>query len=79
MPEQDTWYQVRRKNIVAGDYNLKIACEGYQLIYIYDPAKKDNGVVSMLDQLKQEGIKCSDFNTQQSSLEEIFVSLVGEK
>lgn len=59
-------------------FNLKLANDGYQIIYTYDPAMQDNGVVSLLDQLRGLGIKCKDFNTRQSSLEEIFIELVGQ-
>ena len=61
------------------DFNLRLSASGDQIIYIYDPAKEDNGVFTLLDRLKERGVKCKDFNTQQSSLEEIFVKLVGGK
>ncbi len=58
------------------EFGLRVAPDGLQLIFTYDPAKQDNGVVSLLDGLKEHGIKCKDFNTRQSSLEDIFVQLV---
>lgn len=58
------------------DFNLKLSEDGYQIIYTYDPAKEENGVVTLLDLLRENGIKCKDFNTRQSSLEDIFVELV---
>lgn len=60
-----------------GGYNLKLSEDGTQIIYTYDPALENNGVVSLLDMLTQHGIKAKDFNTRQSSLEEIFIQLVG--
>ena len=60
------------------EFNLHLAAEGEQLIFTYDPAKEDNGVISLLERLKEHSIKCKDFNTRQSTLEEIFVQLIGE-
>lgn len=60
------------------EFNLRLGQEGWQLIYTYDPARQDNGVVSLLDKLRKQDIKCKDFNTKQSSLEEIFIQLVEE-
>lgn len=57
-------------------FNLQRSDDGLQLIYVYDPAREDNGVVSLLDLLRENAIKCKDFNTRQSSLEDIFVKLV---
>lgn len=57
-------------------FHLKLIDNGMRLIFTYDPAKEDNGVASLLDSLKKNGIKCKDFNTYQTSLEEIFVQLV---
>lgn len=61
------------------DFNLKLSEGGDHIIYTYDPALQDNGVVTLLDTLKGLGIKCKDFNTRQSSLEEIFIELVGQE
>lgn len=58
------------------EFNLQRSDDGLQLIYVYDPAREDNGVVSLLDLLRENTIKCKDFNTRQSSLEDIFVKLV---
>jgi ABC-2 type transport system ATP-binding protein len=58
--------------------DITIVADGMQLIFTYDPLKEDNGVVSLLEKLKDHGVKCKDFNTRQSSLEDIFVELVGE-
>ncbi|HPF46963.1 MAG: ABC transporter ATP-binding protein [Alphaproteobacteria bacterium] len=60
-------------------FDLHLKQDGHQIIFTYDPAKQDNGVVRLLDQLKAHSVKCKDFNTRQSTLEEIFVQLIGEK
>lgn len=57
-------------------FDLKIVKSGHYLVYSYDPAKENNGVVRLLENLKQHHIRYKDFNTQQSSLEDIFVQLV---
>ncbi|TGK19407.1 ABC transporter ATP-binding protein [Leptospira fluminis] len=59
-------------------YELEIGEEGKQLIYTYDSHGKQNGITSLLDDLKLTGIGFRDLNTSQSSLEEIFVRLVKE-
>lgn len=60
------------------EYNLILSEKGDTLTFTYDPSKKDNGVADLLDHLKENKIKCKDLSTKQSSLEEIFVNLVGE-
>lgn len=60
-------------------FNLRLSEDGYKIIYAYDPAKEDNGVFTLMDQLREHSIRSKDFNTQQSSLEDIFVKLVGAK
>lgn len=57
-------------------YNLKLNSSGSQLIYSYDSSKEDNGISDLLDHMSRIGIKYRDLNTKQSSLEDIFVSLV---
>ncbi len=60
------------------EYNLALSEKGDHLTFTYDPAKKENGVAELLDRLKENGIKCKDLHTKQSSLEDIFVNLIGE-
>jgi ABC-2 type transport system ATP-binding protein len=57
-------------------YDLSIGEEGMQLIYTYDTRKERTGITSLLGELNQAGIKFKDLNTEQSSLEDIFVNLV---
>lgn len=58
---------------------LRLEDDGWRLVYTYEPAKKENGVATLLDNLREAGIRCRDFNTRESSLEDIFVSLVEGK
>lgn len=60
------------------EYNLLLSENGERLTFTYDPSKKNNGVAELLDHLKENGIKCKDIDTRQSSLEDIFVTLVGQ-
>jgi ABC-2 type transport system ATP-binding protein len=57
-------------------YNLELAADGSQLIYTYDTKSERTGITSLLSDLREAGIRFSDLDTTQSSLEDIFVSLV---
>lgn len=57
-------------------YNLELAADGHQLIYSYDTKSERTGITSLLGDLRKSGIRFSDLDTTQSSLEDIFVSLV---
>jgi ABC-2 type transport system ATP-binding protein len=59
-------------------FDLQLANDGTELILTYDPARAKNGVVDLMDGLKANAIRCTDVDTRQSSLEEIFVKLIGE-
>jgi len=50
--------------------------EGTELTYVYDPRGAPDAVAALLDDLRDAGIRLNDVQTQQSSLEDIFVSLV---
>jgi ABC-2 type transport system ATP-binding protein len=58
-------------------FNLHLADNGNQLVFTYDPAKGDSGVAELLDRFREGAIWYKDLDTRQSSLEEIFVQLVG--
>lgn len=60
------------------DHNLILSENGERLTLTYDPSKDNNGVAELLDHLKENGIKCKDIDTRQSSLEDIFVTLIGQ-
>jgi ABC-2 type transport system ATP-binding protein len=57
-------------------YNLELADCGRELIYTYDTRSEHTGITSLLSELRAAGVKFSDLDTTQSSLEDIFVSLV---
>ena len=61
------------------NYKLKIVNEGLSIDYQYDTQSKQTGITSLLQDMKEAGLKLKDLNTEQSSLEKIFVELVKEK
>ena len=62
--------------ILLKNFNLKLNDKGNKIIYIYDTKKENTGITSLLQTLGNEDIKIKDINTEQSSLENIFVNLV---
>jgi ABC-2 type transport system ATP-binding protein len=64
-------------NGLAG-YGLELAEDGTELVYTYDTQTERTGIAALLADLGEAGIKFSDLQTRQSSLEEIFVDLVKE-
>jgi len=60
------------------NWNLNINSEGRELEYSFDTNEEETGIPQLLNRLGQLGIVYKDLHTRQSSLEEIFVSLVTE-
>ncbi|EJL32552.1 ABC-type multidrug transport system, ATPase component [Caulobacter sp. AP07] len=58
------------------DDSLELAAEGHELIYTFDAQAEDTGIAGLLRRLGEQGVDFKDLHTSQSSLEEIFVSLV---
>ncbi len=63
-------------------FGLSLAAEGSELVYTYDTTAERTGertgITRLLQGLAAEGLAFRDLRTEQSSLEEIFVSLVRE-
>jgi ABC-2 type transport system ATP-binding protein len=59
------------------DWKLELAGGGHELQLTFDAALEHSGISPLLRRLEQLGIIWRDLNTRESSLEEIFVSLVG--
>jgi ABC-2 type transport system ATP-binding protein len=57
---------------------VELANGGSELVYAYDTRGERTGITGLLNDLRVEGITFRDIDTKQSSLEEIFVSLVRE-
>jgi ABC-2 type transport system ATP-binding protein len=62
-----------------GAYRLELADSGNQLIYTYDVKDEQEGLADLLHRLAESGVSFKDLQTSQSSLEDIFVSLVGSR
>ena len=57
-------------------WQLTLGDEGRQLLYTFDTHSEHKGISSLLRNMSELGINYTDLNTDQSSLEEIFVDLV---
>src|SRR6202050_2056090 len=57
-------------------YHLELSDGGGELTYNYDTKGERTGITSLLSDLRDAGIRFYDLDTTQSSLEDIFVSLV---
>jgi ABC-2 type transport system ATP-binding protein len=69
------------REIPAGlaQWRLALKNGGAELDYTFDAHEEDTGVPGLLKRLDELGIGFKDLKTEQSSLEEIFVSLVSER
>jgi ABC-2 type transport system ATP-binding protein len=61
------------------EWRLALRAGGHELEYTFDSDGERRGIPTLLGQLSKLGIGFKDLNTRQSSLEEIFVSLVSER
>ena len=59
-----------------GAWNLKLAADGGELVYSFDTKADNSGIPALLRRISDLGIGFKDLHTHQSSLEDIFVSLV---
>ena len=59
-------------------YDLAQAADGMSLTYSYDTKGERTGITTLLNDLQKAGLHMKDLQTQQSSLEDIFVGLVKE-
>jgi len=57
-------------------YNLQLASNGMSITYNYKKQEEKTGITSLLVDLKKIGITLRDLDTNQTSLEEIFVDIV---
>jgi ABC-2 type transport system ATP-binding protein len=62
-----------------GEWPLVLRADGNELEYTFDAHGERAGIPALLRQLGELGIGFKDLNTHQSSLEDIFVSLVSER
>jgi ABC-2 type transport system ATP-binding protein len=61
------------------EWKLELKADGNELLYVFDATSERTGIPSLLRRMSDLGIAFKDLNTQQSSLEDIFVSLVSDR
>jgi len=61
------------------EYDLRLESENCRLVYTYETTGERTGITHLLQDLSKAGITFRDIETRESSLEEIFVSLVEDK
>ena len=62
-----------------GEWPLSLNGNGHELEYTYNTNEESTGIPLLLERLSQLGIEFKDLSTRQSSLEDIFLSLVSER
>jgi ABC-2 type transport system ATP-binding protein len=55
---------------------VELSADGMELTYTFDSASEDTGIAKLLRRLEDSGVDLKDLQTRESSLEDIFVSLV---
>jgi ABC-2 type transport system ATP-binding protein len=60
-------------------HSLTLSPDGADLTFTYDTQRERTGIATLLDDLNRAGISFRDLQTEQSSLEDIFVGLVSER
>jgi len=61
------------------EHPLELSANGKELVYTYDTRSEETGITILLKNLNEHGIDFRDLHTRESTLEEIFVSLVTKK
>ena len=61
------------------EWDLTLKDGGHELDYTFDANAERKGIAALLRRMSDLGIGFKDLNTTQSSLEDIFVSLVSER
>jgi ABC-2 type transport system ATP-binding protein len=64
---------------LAKDEQLSLSEDGTELIYSFDAQAEDTGIAALLRRLHDGGVDFKDLQTRESSLEDIFVSLVSNR
>jgi ABC-2 type transport system ATP-binding protein len=72
-------HPVERIPAALSAYSLELAENGAALIYTYDEHSDRTGITALLQALTECGIGFKDVHTTQSSLEDIFVTLVRDR
>ena len=59
-------------------YQLELSQDGSELVYSFDAQHENTGIAGLMRQLAASGVDFKDLQTRETSLEDIFVSLVRE-
>jgi ABC-2 type transport system ATP-binding protein len=57
-------------------FNLTLGPQGDTLVYTYDTRSEKTGITTLLNAIRDAGLQLVDLDTQESSLEDIFLGLV---
>jgi ABC-2 type transport system ATP-binding protein len=60
-------------------YALELSADGRELLYTFDARQTGTGIAGLMRQLALSGLDFKDLQTRESSLEDIFVSLVSAR
>ena len=60
------------------NFNLYLSDDGLTINYLYDAKASSNEITKLLNEISISNLQISDLKTSQSSLEEIFISLIEE-
>ena len=60
------------------NFDLYLSDDGLTINYLYDAKASSNEITKLLNEISISNLQISDLKTSQSSLEEIFVSLIEE-
>ena len=58
------------------DLPLELSPDKHTLTYTFDTQTRETGIATLLRRLNEQGIDFKDLHSSESSLEDIFVSLV---
>ncbi len=61
---------------LSAAHALELTGDGHELVFTYDTQGERTGILTLMQDLREAGIGFRDLHTTQSSLEDIFVSLV---
>uniref|UniRef100_UPI003D0A89B4 ATP-binding protein DrrA1-3 family domain-containing protein n=1 Tax=Amphritea sp. TaxID=1872502 RepID=UPI003D0A89B4 len=61
------------------EFSLQLDADGDTVSYRYDSRQEGDSIARLLRKLTEQGLEIRDLNSSESSLEEIFVSLVHEQ
>jgi ABC-2 type transport system ATP-binding protein len=67
---------INKGEIILIEEKAELASGGTELVYTFDTQRERTGIATLLSNLSEHGISIKDLQTSESSLEDIFVSLV---